>query len=386
VDQYVEAGFGSMINHMLPPDVRACLLTIARRRGVLTDDVLLSLVDDTWSTLDIAKPFSRPVPRQPEWLSDGAIRKAVCSIGENLQALDISACDSLTSAGIKQIAQACPKLRLLRLGGSPRSNAVAADMVPKLIPPPLLQRGSKPADDWEELKLDDEAVTEPGVDTYIPCLKFLVWPSIPAAINERVKSTTSMSDPVLLNPDPKAPAPPNATRASKAAAALQALKAQGPSPLDPAVPLDEWLAHTVHASSWEGAPKSAPGQAVTMHTRFARRAERRRIRKLCSTDVKAKAAAAASAGSGVTVRVDAARAAAAAAAAAAESDDEVDTEEEAEELPPITQRFAQAYIDQARRIREVSTRDAVREGLRAERRALRSSPALQVVARWLDDY
>jgi hypothetical protein len=59
----------------------------------------------------------------------------------------------LTSAGIRQIAQACPRLRLLRLGGSPRSNKVAAEMVPKLIPPPLLQRGSKPAESWEDLPL-----------------------------------------------------------------------------------------------------------------------------------------------------------------------------------------------------------------------------------------
>jgi hypothetical protein len=204
---------------------------------------------------------------------------------------------------------------------------------------------------WPGFDADDETVNEPGVDIYIPALKFLVWPSIPAAIHDRVKSTTSIADPVQVNPNPRAPVHPKASASSKAAAELHVLKQQGPSPLDPAVPLDEWLAATVHHSAWEGAPKSAPGEAVTMHTRYARREERRRIRKLCSTDalsgswIKAKAGSAAS-GHGGTISVDAAQAAAAAAARAARDDDEADTEEEAEELPSIAARFAQAYMDQ----------------------------------------
>lgn len=198
---------------------------------------------------------------------------------------------------------------------------------------------------------DDETVTEPGVSTYIPALKFLVWPSIPASIKDRVEATTSLSDPVLVNPNPEAPAQsgvsaPAKAVANKTAAALQAIRQCGPSPLDPAVPLDETIAQTAHCSAWQGSSRSAPGQAVTMHTRLVKRQERRRIRAMCSTDREA--------GSWVRAKVATASGTAAAQADAAHGavatvdEEDADTEEEAEELPPLAERFAQAYIDQVR--------------------------------------
>lgn len=84
------------------------------------------------------------------------------------QALDISACNSLTASGVQQIAQACPRLRLLRLGGSIRSNQAAAVVVPQLVPPHILQRSSQPADSWEDLPLG-EFVGPASVAMYFAC-------------------------------------------------------------------------------------------------------------------------------------------------------------------------------------------------------------------------
>eukprot|EP00198_Chlamydomonas_reinhardtii_P000939 XP_001690274.1 predicted protein [Chlamydomonas reinhardtii] len=50
------AGTEDMGPHLalLPPDVKACMLCVARRRGVLSNRILLGLVDPGWAVLDLA--------------------------------------------------------------------------------------------------------------------------------------------------------------------------------------------------------------------------------------------------------------------------------------------------------------------------------------------
>lgn len=67
-----------------------CMCFVAqccRRRGILTDTMLQFLVDESWCSLDLAKPFNKPALRQPGWLSETAICDAARTIGHNLQVI-----------------------------------------------------------------------------------------------------------------------------------------------------------------------------------------------------------------------------------------------------------------------------------------------------------
>lgn len=78
------AGTEDMGPHLalLPPDVKACMLCVARRRGVLSNRILLGLVDPGWAVLDLAGAAA---------LSERAVRRALLRCGRQaLRALDLS--------------------------------------------------------------------------------------------------------------------------------------------------------------------------------------------------------------------------------------------------------------------------------------------------------
>ncbi|GLI60326.1 hypothetical protein VaNZ11_002443 [Volvox africanus] len=64
----------------LPADAKACLLCVARRRGVLRNRVLLALADEGWTLMDLAGATA---------LTERALRQALLW-SPHLRALDIS--------------------------------------------------------------------------------------------------------------------------------------------------------------------------------------------------------------------------------------------------------------------------------------------------------
>lgn len=106
----------------------------------------------------------------------------------------------------------------------------------------------------------DIADQQAASPSYMPQLKYIVWPAMPPETRRAIEQLCCDTL-VLVNPDPRAPASTKAsplTRAAAAMAAQQELQ-RGPSPLDPAVPLDEPLAGCVPPAMWDETPSTAPG-------------------------------------------------------------------------------------------------------------------------------
>lgn len=107
----------------LPSEVKASLLAAARRRRQLTDDALVALSDPGFLSLDIS--------------GSRACGMALLQAAEkmpNLRALDITGCEKISSGCLKKLARLCPRLALLRLGGSAACSAAAAAALPHVVP------------------------------------------------------------------------------------------------------------------------------------------------------------------------------------------------------------------------------------------------------------
>ncbi|GFP79113.1 hypothetical protein PHJA_000054800 [Phtheirospermum japonicum] len=88
-----------------PSDIKMVLLAIARRRKLLNDDILIALADSSFEILDISGSD----------VSDFGLCRVV-DICQNLRAVDISQCRSLTSTGVSKLLQHCHSLEILRWG------------------------------------------------------------------------------------------------------------------------------------------------------------------------------------------------------------------------------------------------------------------------------
>ncbi|KAL6760942.1 hypothetical protein V8C86DRAFT_2544344 [Haematococcus lacustris] len=255
VDLYVQ-GLGDCLA-LLPPHLKEQLLSIARRRCLLSDSVLLALADSGLSHLDVSRSHLR--------ISGPALQQALLGM-PRLQALDVSGCDGLSAADLMACAAAAPELRLLRIGGSDVCDSVAAQVVPLLLPrvEALLPAPERLADDWESLA-DGERTstgppptpsqeTQPTCSAPDPCtgasssppnppcltptpllrLGFLVWPGVTA----EVKSLMAQHCPsVRLNPHPHMPWGDQPCPASAVAPFAQLLRLSPPAPATPAVQL-----------------------------------------------------------------------------------------------------------------------------------------------------
>ncbi|KAL0912132.1 hypothetical protein M5K25_018083 [Dendrobium thyrsiflorum] len=123
-----------------PADIKLVLLAIARRRQLLSDNVLVALADNLWEILDISGSN----------VTDIGLSK-VSQICTNLRAVDISRCDKITVAGVTDLFDHCRSLATLRCGGSPRCEFTARRCLSILKP----KLDNLDGESWEELEIMD---------------------------------------------------------------------------------------------------------------------------------------------------------------------------------------------------------------------------------------
>jgi len=86
-----------------PPHIKLAILSIARRRRLLNDEVLTSLAECSWEILDISGSD----------VTDVGLA-TVANVCSSLRAIDISRCEKITAAGVSEIVCHCPSLEILR--------------------------------------------------------------------------------------------------------------------------------------------------------------------------------------------------------------------------------------------------------------------------------
>ncbi|XP_062229583.1 uncharacterized protein LOC133927234 isoform X2 [Phragmites australis] len=160
-----------------PPHIKLAIMSIARRRKLLNDEVLTSLAESSWEILDISGSD----------VTDLGLT-TVANVCSNLRAVDISRCEKITTAGVSEIVCHCPSLEILRCGGCPRSEFTARRCL-NLLKPKL---NSLEEDSWEELDTID-------IGGGAESLRWLVWPKI----DDNSKATLAEECPrVTVNPQP----------------------------------------------------------------------------------------------------------------------------------------------------------------------------------------
>ncbi|EXB72070.1 hypothetical protein L484_000960 [Morus notabilis] len=160
-----------------PADIKMVIATIARRRKLLNDEVIVSLADCSWEILDISGSD----------VSDIGLAK-VAQICKSLKAVDISRCSSITTAGVSELVQHCRSLETFRCGGCPRSDQTARRCL-QLFKPKL---NDVEGDSWEEL---DTAAIANGAES----LRWLVWPKID---KNTLESFSTECPRIIVNPKP----------------------------------------------------------------------------------------------------------------------------------------------------------------------------------------
>ncbi|XP_044961000.1 uncharacterized protein LOC123412119 [Hordeum vulgare subsp. vulgare] len=210
----------SEFTELFPPHIKLAILSIARRRRLLNDDVLVSLVDSSWKILDISGSEVTDVGL--------ATVAHTCS---NLWAVDISRCEKITVAAVSEIICHCPSLEILRCGGCPRSEFTARGCV-NLLKPKL---NTLEEDSWEELEAVD-------FGSGAQSLRWLVWPKI----GENSKEILAAECPrVIVNPKPSL---------------LDLGGSKTPSEALASVPLDHSVVQDIDPKTW--AVSAAPRRAV----------------------------------------------------------------------------------------------------------------------------
>lgn len=167
----------SEFTSLFPPHIKLAIMSIARRRRLLNDEVLVSLADSSWKILDISGSD----------VSDVGLT-TVAHIFSNLWAIDISRCEKITAAAVSEIICHCPSLEILRCGGCPRSEFTAQACV-NLLKPKL---NTLEEDSWEELEAVD-------IGSGAESLRWLVWPKI----DDNSKEILAAECPrIIVNPQP----------------------------------------------------------------------------------------------------------------------------------------------------------------------------------------
>ncbi|CAK9309611.1 unnamed protein product [Citrullus colocynthis] len=144
------------ISANFPSDMKQSLAAVARRRKLLNNDVIISLADSSWETLDVSGSE----------VSDFGLAE-VAKTCKFLRAVDISRCNKITPAGVSELVQHCCSLETLRCGGCPRSDDTARRCLDIFKP----RLDDIEGDSWEEL---DTAEIANGAQS----LRWLVWPKI----------------------------------------------------------------------------------------------------------------------------------------------------------------------------------------------------------------
>lgn len=193
-----------------PPHIKLAILSIARRRRLLNDEVLISLAESSWEILDLSGSDATDVGLA-----------TVANICNNLRAVDISRCEKITTAGVSEIVGHCPSLEILRCGGCPRSEFTARRCL-NLLKPKL---NTLEEDSWEEL---DTVDIGGGAES----LRWLVWPKIDDNSKEIIAAECPR---ITVNPQPS----PFDLRGSKV-----------PSEALASIPLDHSIVEDVDPKTW----------------------------------------------------------------------------------------------------------------------------------------
>ncbi|OMO83485.1 Leucine-rich repeat, cysteine-containing subtype [Corchorus capsularis] len=160
-----------------PADIKIALVAIARRRKLLSDDVIISLADSSWEILDLSGSE----------VSDFGLAK-VAEMCKFLRAVDISQCKNITANGVSELVQHCHSLETLRCGGCPSSESTARRSLGILKP----KLNDVEGDSWEEL---DTMEIGHGAQS----LRWLVWPKID---KDSLEMVSTESPRIIVNPKP----------------------------------------------------------------------------------------------------------------------------------------------------------------------------------------
>ncbi|XP_009758217.1 uncharacterized protein LOC107769644 [Nicotiana tabacum] len=165
------------ISANFPSNLKMALVAIARRRRLLDDNVIVALADSSWEILDLSGSE----------VSDIGLLQVVETC-KHLQAVDISRCSKLTSAGVSELLQKCQSLEILRWGGCPRSENTARRCFALLKPTLEHVEGES----WEEL---DTSEIAHGATS----LRWLLWPKIE---KDQLESLSDECPRIIVNPKP----------------------------------------------------------------------------------------------------------------------------------------------------------------------------------------
>ena len=143
-----------------------------------------------------------------ENITDDGI-KAVAERYRNVSAADVTGCTGITSAGLRALCAAAPRMHTLRCGGGARCDAAMRaalhDILPRLNPRPAAtpttndddtDLGAGALESWEEL-----ASTEAAVGGGARALRWLVWPTIDR--KSRVRLSAQCPRVRLIAPPPE---------------------------------------------------------------------------------------------------------------------------------------------------------------------------------------
>ncbi|CAI0437233.1 unnamed protein product [Linum tenue] len=134
-----------------PAHIKLAIVAIARRRKLLNDDLILSLVDSSWEILDISG-------------------------------------SDVTDTCLAEVSKICSRIRAVDIRGCPRSNYTARRSLGILKPELMDLEG----DSWEEL---DAAEIAHGAES----LRWLLWPMIDKDSQETLATECPR---IIVNPKP----------------------------------------------------------------------------------------------------------------------------------------------------------------------------------------
>ncbi|KAF7141554.1 hypothetical protein RHSIM_Rhsim06G0217400 [Rhododendron simsii] len=160
-----------------PADIKMAMAAIARRRKLLSDNVIIALAEGSWEILDLSGSD----------VSDFGLSR-VSKVCKFIRAVDISRCSKVTWLGVSELVQHCRSLEILRCGGCPRSDYTARRCLCLLKP----KLDDVEGESWEELDTMEIAHGAPS-------LRWLVWPKID---KDSLESLSAECPRIVVNPKP----------------------------------------------------------------------------------------------------------------------------------------------------------------------------------------
>ncbi|GMH37510.1 hypothetical protein BSKO_05383 [Bryopsis sp. KO-2023] len=166
LDELLE--YGEDVLPWLPPDIRASLMAVARRQGLVKDETLNLFVDASWVLFDVSGTS----------LSFGALEKIAEGMA-GVRAIDVSDC-KLGPQTLAAFARHCPLVEILRLRNVNLSVRNCLDCLASILPCVV----TGPGESWED-DADEQSTAGRWGN-----LKYIVWPGIPAKVESFINDLT----------------------------------------------------------------------------------------------------------------------------------------------------------------------------------------------------